>query len=157
MPEHLSPVCANYDVNRHFPSILAFMNTSPNTLNPWPTPPINRYEAIRRRAEEIYIRNGRIPGHDLDNWAQAEREITLEAAARRRTAVVVRVNGTEFVGEYDPATDGYMRGEFLPHAAVSVHFHGNKMFILRPNGKVLETTIIKTGVGSASASQAFGK
>jgi hypothetical protein len=131
------------------------MNTSPNTPNLWPTPPINRYEAIRRRAEEIYIRNGRIPGHDLDNWAQAEREITLESAARRRTAVVVRVNGTEFVGEYSPAAESYIPGEFSPHAAVSVHFHGNKMFVLRANGKVLETTIIKTGAGPASTSPEF--
>ena len=107
--------------------------------------PNHRYELIRRRAEEIYIRNGRIPGHDLANWAQAEREITIEAASVRRTAIVVRVNGREFVGEYDlAAADGYKPGEFAVHAPVSVHFHGNKMFILRPNGEVLDTTIVKT-------------
>lgn len=122
------------------------MNVSANTTNPWPIASRDRYEAIRRRAEEIYIRNGSIPGHDLANWAQAEREITLEAATVRRTAIVVQVNGTEFVGEYNPASaDGYKPGEFAARAAVSVHFHGNKMFILRPNGKVLETTIVKTG------------
>ena len=144
------------------------MNTSAKTTNPWPTASNDRYEVIRRRAEEIYIRNGRIPGHDLANWAQAEREITLEAtteaaATVRRTAIVVRVNGAEFVGEYDhAAAESYKPGEFAAHASVSVHFHGNKMFILRPNGKVLETSIVKTGASRASnnpasTSPAFGK
>ena len=40
--------------------------------------PTDLQEAIRRRAEEIYIRNGKIPGHDLENWAQAEHEIMRE-------------------------------------------------------------------------------
>ena len=134
------------------------MNISANTTKPWPTPSNDRYEVIRRRAEEIYVRNGRIPGHDLANWAQAEREITIETAAVRRTAIVVRVNGTEFVGEYDPAADdGYKPGEFAAHASVSVHFQGNKMFILRPNGKVLDTTIVKTGASGASTEPAFRK
>ena len=120
--------------------------------------PNHRYEVIRLRAEEIYIRNGRIPGHDLDNWAQAEREITIEAASLRRTAIVVRVNGMEFVGEYNPAAaDDYKPGEFAAHAPVPVHFHGDKMFILRPNGKVLDTTIVKTGIGPESTSVASGK
>src|SRR5689334_8530849 len=71
------------------------------------------HEAIRRRAEEIYIRNGRIPGRDLDNWSQAEREIRREtAAATPRKAVLVRVNGVEYVGEYQPEDcDGYQPGE----------------------------------------------
>jgi hypothetical protein len=134
------------------------MNTSLETFSSWPTSPHDRREAIRRRAEEIYIRNGRIPGHDLDNWAQAEREITLESAAVRRTAIVVRVNGSELVGEYNPtAADGYKPGEFSPHASVSVHFHGDKMFILRPNGKVLETAIVKTDAGPASTNQPLRK
>src|SRR5579863_64228 len=37
--------------------------------------PSNRFDvnqAIRRRAEEIYERNGKLPGRDLHNWAQAE-------------------------------------------------------------------------------------
>jgi hypothetical protein len=36
-------------------------------------------EAIRRRAEEIYVRNGRIPGREVENWVQAEKEILREA------------------------------------------------------------------------------
>ena len=32
-------------------------------------------EEIRRRAFEIHIENGGIPGCDLDDWLQAEREL----------------------------------------------------------------------------------
>jgi hypothetical protein len=32
-------------------------------------------EAVARRAYEIYERNGRVDGHDRDNWLQAEYEL----------------------------------------------------------------------------------
>jgi hypothetical protein len=32
-------------------------------------------EQIRSRAREIFLRNGSQPGHDLDNWLQAEYEL----------------------------------------------------------------------------------
>ena len=69
-----------------------------------PTPLPDLQEAIRQRAEEIYFRSGRIPGRDLDNWAQAEQEILRESAPQpsRKPAIVVRVSGTEYVGEYNP-------------------------------------------------------
>jgi hypothetical protein len=41
-----------------------------------PSPPADMHDAICRRAEEIYIRNGRIPGHDLENWMQADSSAT---------------------------------------------------------------------------------
>ncbi len=109
--------------------------------------PVDRelHETIRRRAEEIYIRSGRIPGRDTENWAQAEQEIQREAAGgARRKAVVVRVNGVQYFGEYQPeACDGYRPGEFGKGNFVPVRFVGNKMFVKRPNGKELETTIVK--------------
>ena len=122
------------------------MNAAARTPNPWPTTPVDQHEAIRRRAEEIYIRNGRVPGRDLENWAQAEQEIACESAQAqtRRTAIIVKVNGTEYVGEYNPASsDGYLPGEFGPGSSVPVRFHGDKMLVKRPNGKILETTIVK--------------
>ena len=122
------------------------MNAAANTPHPWPTAASDRHEAIRRRAEEIYIRNGRIPGHDLANWAQAEQEILHEFAARpnRKTAIVVRVNGAEYIGEYNPeSSNGYVPGEFGAGASVPVRFHAGKMFVKLPNGKELETTIVK--------------
>jgi len=106
----------------------------------------DRDEAIRRRAEEIYIRSGRIPGHDLENWTQAEQEITREAAEppARRTAIVVKVNGVQYVGEYAlDSSEGYTPGEFKKGVPVPVRFDGDKMFVKRPNGKELETRIVK--------------
>ena len=117
-----------------------------NPSNPWPTAPPSLQEAIRRRAEEIYIRNGRVPGRDAENWAQAEQQILRESAGSttRKMAIIVRVNGTEYIGEYNRETsDGYIPGEFGSGTAVPVRFHGDKMFVKRPNGKELETTIVK--------------
>ncbi len=127
------------------------MTAAANTPNPWPTALTDRQEAIRRRAEEIYVLNGKVPGHDLENWAQAEQEIRRESPAppvhdppARRAAVVIKVKGSEYVGEYNPASaDGYRPGEFGSSASVLVTFHGNQMHVLRPNGKVLETTITR--------------
>jgi hypothetical protein len=34
-----------------------------------------RTEEIRRRAYEIYLQRGERPGHDLDDWLQAECEL----------------------------------------------------------------------------------
>jgi hypothetical protein len=35
-----------------------------------------REENIRHRAYEIYLERGGEPGHDLEDWLQAEREFT---------------------------------------------------------------------------------
>ena len=90
------------------------MTAAPGKSDSRPSAAGDRQEAIRRRAEEIYVRNGKIPGRDLENWAQAEQEILRESAPRR-TAIIVKVNGAEYVGEYDPASsEGYVPGEFGP-------------------------------------------
>lgn len=100
------------------------------------------HEAIRNRAEEIYESSGRAPGKDVENWVQAEREVLEADAKRRRKAVVVRVNGVQYVGEYSAEnSDGYVAGEFLSGSPLSVRFDGDKMFLQRRNGRELETTI----------------
>jgi hypothetical protein len=109
--------------------------------------PADLHEAIRQRAEEIYERNGKVPGRDIENWIQAEREIRREAAQRvaRRTAVVVKIDGIDYVGEYALAeADGYKPGEFSAGDAVAVRFEEGKMYVKRPNGKELETRVVKT-------------
>jgi DUF2934 family protein len=118
---------------------------SPDTQGSRPVSAESLHEAICRRAEEIYIRNGRIPGRDLENWSQAEQEIWREAEhSARRVAVVIEVDGVRYVGEYPPeACDGYRPGEFGPGADVAVRFEEEKMFVKRSNGKELETTIVK--------------
>ncbi len=129
-----------------------------------PTPSWNRSESIRRRAEELYVQSGRLAGRDLENWAQAEQEVdwdlavssavlgldTTQAEAHAtapvvpsRKAIVLRISGKEYVGEYDPeSSDGYRAGEFAPGIAVPIRLLGNVMLVVRPNGKVLKTTII---------------
>jgi len=117
----------------------------PHTLSPRPANGSEIHEAIRRRAEQIYVQSGRIPGHDIENWNQAEAEILHEAGEfPRRTAVVVEVNGVQYVGEYpSESCGGYQPGEFDGGAAVPVRFQGEKMFVKRPNGRELETTVVK--------------
>ena len=103
------------------------------------------HEAIRARAEQIYESSGKIPGRDIENWMQAEREIRSEAGqhARRRTAVVVNIDGVDYVGEYEfSAADGYAPGEFAAGDPVAVRFEEDKMYVKRPNGKELETRIV---------------
>ena len=102
-------------------------------------------DAIRQRAEEIYIQSGRIPGRDVQNWAQAEHEIREQAAKQgRRSAIVLKVNGVRYIGEYCPElSDGYVPGEFGLGSHVAVRFEGDKMFVKRANGKELETHIVK--------------
>jgi Protein of unknown function (DUF2934) len=106
---------------------------------------VNLQEVIRKRAEEIYIRNGRLPGRDIENWSQAEAEIESERAKDhgRRTAIVVTVDGVQYIGEYDPRSTGYNPGEFAAGQPMPVRFDGNKMFIRRRDGTELETTIIR--------------
>jgi hypothetical protein len=114
---------------------------------------VDLQELIRRRAEEIYYRSGCAPGHDLENWAQAEKEIRQETAPQsaRRTAVAINVDGVLFIGEYAPdACHGYTPGEFSKGATVPVRFDGDKMFVKRPDGRELETTIVKKVVRKAS-------
>ncbi|MFZ0733456.1 MAG: DUF2934 domain-containing protein [Candidatus Sulfotelmatobacter sp.] len=104
-------------------------------------------DAIRRRAEQIYIRNGKVPGRDLENWAQAEREIRAEMPpiqSTLRRAIVIKVNGVQYVGEYHPeSSEGYHPGEFEPGAPIPVRLENDKMFVTRPDGRELETTIVK--------------
>ena len=42
-----------------------------------------RAEEIRIRAYEIYLERGAQPGHDLDDWVQAERELEPKVGAER--------------------------------------------------------------------------
>jgi hypothetical protein len=109
-----------------------------------PDPGTNLQEAIRRRAEEIYIQSGRIAGRDLENWAQAEREIQGAALQNRRAAIIVKVNGVQYVGEYTAeSADGYVPGEIAGGSSVAVRLQGDKMFVERSNGKELETRIVR--------------
>ena len=102
-------------------------------------------EAIRRRAAELYQRGGAAAGHDVENWYQAEAEILRESATHPvRRAVVVNVQGVVYTGEYESTSaDGYIPGEWKPGDPVPVRLAGDKLFLRRPNGHELQTTIVK--------------
>ncbi|HLK92291.1 MAG TPA: DUF2934 domain-containing protein [Polyangia bacterium] len=38
-------------------------------------------DEIARRAYELYLQRGSVPGHETDDWLQAEAELTARAAA----------------------------------------------------------------------------
>ncbi len=40
--------------------------------------PYSLPEEIRRRAYEIYLGRGKDPGHEIEDWRQAERELTAD-------------------------------------------------------------------------------
>jgi hypothetical protein len=42
-----------------------------------------RDESTRRRAYEIYLERGGQPGHELDDWLQAERELSIRGVTPR--------------------------------------------------------------------------
>ena len=39
--------------------------------------PVPSQEKISKRAYELYVARGEIPGHDVDDWLQAERELCV--------------------------------------------------------------------------------
>ena len=50
-------------------STLLFMKSAPDIQ-----------DQIRRRAYELYEQRGRVDGHELDDWLQAEAEVTQKKA-----------------------------------------------------------------------------
>jgi Protein of unknown function (DUF2934) len=102
-------------------------------------------KAIRRRAAELYERSGRVEGHDAENWYQAEAEIIRESSnPRARPAVIINVQGVVYTAEYESASaEGYTPGEWKPGESIPIRFAGDKLYLRRPNGRDLETTIVK--------------
>ena len=37
-------------------------------------------DRIAKRAHELYLQRGSLPGHELDDWLQAEAEVAAQAA-----------------------------------------------------------------------------
>jgi hypothetical protein len=46
---------------------------------------VPNHDEIRRRAYEIYLKRGPLPGQELEDWLQAEREIESAAHFMRAT------------------------------------------------------------------------
>lgn len=104
-------------------------------------------EAIRRRAEKLYEERGRAPGHEVEDWVKAEAEVLHEIeieSAPKPAFVSIRFEGAVFTGEYDAKRcDGYVPGEFRAAAPVEIRFETGKMYVKRPNGKELETRVVR--------------
>ena len=47
-------------------------------------------EEVRLRAYEIYLQRGGLPGNELDDWLQAERELQGASAAKAQEASIKR-------------------------------------------------------------------
>jgi DUF2934 family protein len=47
---------------------------------------VARDEDIRRRAYEIYLERGEQPGHELDDWLQAEHELDRGVLSRAQAS-----------------------------------------------------------------------
>jgi hypothetical protein len=50
-------------------------------------------EDIRRRAYEVYLERGSLPGNELDDWLQAERELS-GSVLQERSSVDIEGNGS---------------------------------------------------------------
>lgn len=104
-------------------------------------------QAIRRRAEKLYEERGRVPGHQVEDWLQAEAEVLREIAllqVPKPAFVVVRFEGAAYTGEYDAnRCEGYTPGEFRAGVPVEVRFAADHMYVKRPNGKELETRVVR--------------
>jgi Protein of unknown function (DUF2934) len=57
-----------------------------------------REERVRRRDYELYIKRGKVPGHELDDWLQAEEEIH-----RRQDGIVDEASEESFPASDSPA------------------------------------------------------
>ena len=42
------------------------------------------HDAIAKRAYELYLQRGSVPGHELDDWLQAEAELSQRGGATER-------------------------------------------------------------------------
>ena len=102
-------------------------------------------EAIRRRATELYRLSGGIAGRDIENWCQAEAEILRECAGQSlRRAVVINLGGVVYTGEYDVSSaEDYTPGEWKTGDPVPVRLSGDQLYLRRPNGRELQTTVVK--------------
>lgn len=94
--------------------------------------------------EKFYEEGQYLNGEDVQNRGRAEGEILREGPDYlTRPAIVISIEGVVYTGEYEPLADGYKPGEWSTGAHVRVRLEGEKLYICRPNGQELETTVVK--------------
>lgn len=99
----------------------------------------------RNHAADVYRHSRAAEGPDREPWSRAEAEILRETSAQlSRPVVVINLEGVVYTGEYDFASaGGYTPGEWQAGDHVPVRFEGDRLFLRRPNGQELETSIVK--------------
>jgi hypothetical protein len=114
-------------------------------------------DAVRQRAQELFEMHGRAPGHDLENWLQAEADVARQFATaeeaiapspvspdRSTRHIVVEVNHVTYTGEYcADSSGGYTPGEFARGAPVGIRFEEEYLYLKRRNGAELKTRIVR--------------
>ena len=82
---------------------------------------------------------------DLEDCNEAEAEVLRESGTcQTRASVVINLEGVVYTGEYDFATSGdYMAGEWQAGDRITVRLAGDRMYLRRPNGRELETQVVK--------------
>jgi Protein of unknown function (DUF2934) len=71
-------------------------------------PPNNLEEQIRRRAYELYEARGREDGHDLEDWLQAEAEITGRTATTAARIAIRMVRLSTITKQISQATQAHI-------------------------------------------------
>ena len=103
-------------------------------------------DEVRRRAQRLFEEGGRVLGHEVEDWLEAERELIEESvkAPAPPAYIVVKLNGVTYTGEYDPShCDGYRPGEFEVSAPVRVRVDREQLIIQRPGGQQLQARIVR--------------
>jgi hypothetical protein len=103
------------------------------------------HEAIARRAREIWQEHGCVDGHAEEDWAQAEEEIRSRVAGPKTATrrIVVKAGSFLYTAEYELARAAYHPGELVPGEPIRLHFEGQKMWLRLPDGRELETRVIR--------------
>jgi hypothetical protein len=114
-------------------------------MSPASSSPAQMQEILRRHVPQIYEISEVAKGYDAESCYQAEAEVLRESTLQSlRRAIVVNIEGVVYTGEYEcSSADGNLPGEWQPGDPIAVRVEGDKMYLRRPNGREIETTIVK--------------
>jgi hypothetical protein len=104
-----------------------------------------RREDISQSNIQVYEISGQADGRNAENCYRGEAEVLRESTLQSlRRAIVVNIEGVVYTGEYDCGlADGYLPGEWKAGDPIAVRVEGDKLYLRRPNGREMETTIVK--------------
>jgi DUF2934 family protein len=106
------------------------------------------YDAVARRARELWELRGRLDGHAQEDWLQAEAEVrlaeALSAEARQHRAYMkVRVGDSVYIAEYESGA-GYTPGELKRGQRVAIRIEHGVIYLKLSGGRELAARIVET-------------